>query len=178
MGTFCRGWLAQWKNIRLQNERTRFYSQRKIWIFERETEKFTHIKYNAPRSKIRQENKKTATFNGDKTQFHCCKRISQIWINRPQISDSLSPLNGVANKSQNIGPDTGEQSPEEGRGIKKMGIFYVLRWELFSSGLKPHLLNSVTYFISLKVSKRSWYLDNSLNIRAKDWLKDTFTAHS
>ena len=64
-------------------------------------------------------NKKTATFNGEKTQFHCCERILQIWINRPQISDNLSPLTGVANLSQVVGPNTEEQSPEKGRGIKK-----------------------------------------------------------
>ena len=44
----------------------------------------------------------------------------------PQISDSSSPLIGVANISQVVGPDTGEQSPEEGRGINKKIIIYVL----------------------------------------------------
>ena len=33
--------------------------------------------------------------------------------------DSLSPLTGVANISQVVGPETGEQSLEEGRGINK-----------------------------------------------------------
>ena len=64
-------------------------------------------------------NKKTATSNGEKTQFHFCKRDSQIRINRCQISDSSSTLTGVANMSQVVGLDTGEQSPEEGRIIKK-----------------------------------------------------------
>ena len=58
-------------------------------------------------------------------QFHCCKRISQIWTNSPQISDSSSPLTGVANISQFVGPDTGEQSPEEGRGINKKQLIKV-----------------------------------------------------
>ena len=78
---------------------------------------FITFSYNARRSKIRWENKKTATCNGEKTQFHCCERISQILINRPHISDSSSPLTGVVNISQVVGPDTGEQSPMEGRAI-------------------------------------------------------------
>ena len=101
-----------------------FYSQRRIRIFKLEMEKFAKIKYNARRSKIRRENKKTATSNGEKTQFHRCERISQIWINRPQIPDSLSPLTGVTHISQVVCLDTGEQSPEEGRGIKKRGHWF------------------------------------------------------
>ena len=65
--------------------------------------------------------KKTATSNREKTQFHCCEKISQICINRSLISDSSSPLTGVANISQVVGPDTGEQSPDKGRG-KKIGV--------------------------------------------------------
>ena len=32
-------------------------------------------------------------------------------------------ISGVANISQVVGPDTGDQSPEEGRGIKKIEPF-------------------------------------------------------
>ena len=43
--------------------------------------------------------------------------------------DSLSPLTGVANISQVVGQDTGEQSPEEGRGIIKKSCKKVLGME-------------------------------------------------
>ena len=43
---------------------------------------------------------------------------------------------------------------------------------------KSSPLNSVAYFTSQKVSKDLVSFYNSLSIHVKDWIKDTFTAHT
>jgi hypothetical protein len=86
-----RGRLAQWKNLGLRNERTRVLLPMKdrnflAWKF--------HGKIYARRAKLDGKKKTTRTSNGEKMQFHFCKKNSQFWTNSPQQLRRLDPQPG------------------------------------------------------------------------------------